>query len=159
MLPDFMGIKAVTSRSPVGCASTNQQAYNVKTTSIQRWFNVKKMNQRWIDVVSTMCVCWAAAKAGSVVDSLLWFLLPTSLSGSKSNLNSTMWQGVFRVNMSLKTVYRNIPKQWDKHVWANSVDQIRCHKMWHLIRVYTVWHSFSNILDALIGSGKNLFKL
>ena len=30
-----------------------QQAHNVETTSIQRWFN-----QRWIDVVSTLCACW-----------------------------------------------------------------------------------------------------
>ena len=30
----------------------------VETTSIQLWFNVKTLNQRWIDVVSTVCACW-----------------------------------------------------------------------------------------------------
>ena len=37
---------------------TTQQAHNVETTSIQRWFNVKTLNQRWMDVVSTSCACW-----------------------------------------------------------------------------------------------------
>ena len=43
-----------------------QQAHNDETTSIQhleqrpiqRWFNVKTSNQRWIDVVSTLYACW-----------------------------------------------------------------------------------------------------
>ena len=35
-----------------------QQAHNVETTSIQRWFNVKTLNQCWIDVVSTSCARW-----------------------------------------------------------------------------------------------------
>ena len=33
-----------------------QQALYVETTSIQRWFNIKTLNQCWIDVVSTLCV-------------------------------------------------------------------------------------------------------
>ena len=33
----------------------SQQAQKVETTSIQRWFNVKTLNQRWIDIVSTLC--------------------------------------------------------------------------------------------------------
>ena len=36
----------------------SNKAHNVETTSIQRWFNVKTLNQRWIDVVSTLCICW-----------------------------------------------------------------------------------------------------
>ena len=38
----------------------SQRAHSVKTTSIQRWFNVMTLNQRWIDVVSTLYVCWDA---------------------------------------------------------------------------------------------------
>ena len=36
----------------------SQQTHNVETTSIQRWFNILTLNQRWIDVVSTLCACW-----------------------------------------------------------------------------------------------------
>ena len=36
----------------------SKQAHAVGTTSIQRWFNVLTLNQRWIDIVSTVCVCW-----------------------------------------------------------------------------------------------------
>ena len=36
-----------------------QWTHNVEATSIQRWFNVLTLNQRWIDVVSTLCPCWA----------------------------------------------------------------------------------------------------
>ena len=32
----------------------SQQAHNVETTSIQSWYNIKALNQRWIDVVSTL---------------------------------------------------------------------------------------------------------
>ena len=37
--------------------------------------------------------------------------------------------------------------------------QIRCHRTWHLIRVYTVCHSSSNLLDTSTGSTINFFKL
>ena len=37
--------------------------HNVETTSIKRWFNVLTLNQRWIDVVSTLCACWALSGA------------------------------------------------------------------------------------------------
>ena len=30
---------------------------NVEKTSIQRWFDLM-LNQRWIDVISTLCACW-----------------------------------------------------------------------------------------------------
>ena len=32
-----------------------QQAHNVEKTSIQHWFNFKTLNQRLVDVVSTLC--------------------------------------------------------------------------------------------------------
>ena len=34
--------------------SEAQRTHNVKTTSIKRWFNALTLNQRWIDVVSTL---------------------------------------------------------------------------------------------------------
>ena len=38
---------------------TPKRAHSVeKKTSIQRWFNVLTLNQRLIDVVSTLCACW-----------------------------------------------------------------------------------------------------
>ena len=37
---------------------TSQQAHNVEKESIQRWFNVLTLNQRWIYVVSTLCAYW-----------------------------------------------------------------------------------------------------
>ena len=36
----------------------NQQAHDVETTSIQHWLIVKTLNQRLINVVSTMCARW-----------------------------------------------------------------------------------------------------
>ena len=35
-----------------------QLIHNVETTSIQRWFSILTLNQRWIDVVSVVCACW-----------------------------------------------------------------------------------------------------
>ena len=46
---------------------TFQQVHNVKTTSIQRWFNVKTLNQRLIDVVSALCVCRAVKRELGIV--------------------------------------------------------------------------------------------
>ena len=49
--------------------------------------------------------------------------------------------------------YRNNPKYWDRKAFANSVDpDQRCRRMRHLIRVYTVCHTCSNILDTSTGS-------
>ena len=39
-----------------------QQTHNVETTSIQRWFNVLTLNQRWIDVVSALCARWVSSQ-------------------------------------------------------------------------------------------------
>ena len=44
-----------------------QQAHNVETTSIQRWFNVLTLNQLWIDVVSTLCARWVDSNSRSFV--------------------------------------------------------------------------------------------
>ena len=38
----------------------SQQAHNVETRSIQRWFNDMTLNQRWIGVVSALFARWAA---------------------------------------------------------------------------------------------------
>ena len=51
------------------------------TTLKQRWFNVKTFNQRWIDVVSTLCACWVVSYAAFVFSllvpphlSFVWYL-------------------------------------------------------------------------------------
>ena len=36
----------------------SQQAHIVDSTYIQRWFHTMTLNQRWINVESTMCACW-----------------------------------------------------------------------------------------------------
>ena len=45
----------------------------------------------------------------------------------------------------------------DKHL-QTVLPQIRYHRMRHLIRVYTVWHTYSNILDTSSGSIMEYFK-
>ena len=43
------------------------RAHTVETTSIQRWFNVLTLNQRWVNVVSTLCACWNGYFGGQQV--------------------------------------------------------------------------------------------
>ena len=38
------------------------------TTSIQRWFNVLTLNQRWIDVVLMSCACWEVSTLSKSVE-------------------------------------------------------------------------------------------
>ena len=48
--------------------------------------------------------------------------------------------------------YCNNSKYWDRQAWATVYIQIRCCKMWHLIRVYTVCHLSSSFLTIPRGS-------
>ena len=41
------------------------KTHQALTTSIQRWFNVKTLNQRWIDVISVLCDLWVRTCAPS----------------------------------------------------------------------------------------------
>ena len=41
------------------------QAHSVKTTPIQRWFNVKTLNQSWIDVASICVPVWPAKRSSA----------------------------------------------------------------------------------------------
>ena len=61
--------------------------------------------------------------------------------------------------------YHNNPNYWDRQNCVDNVDPGQMpqnvasdHRMWHLIRVYIVCHSSSNILDILTGSRMNYFK-
>ena len=49
---------------PLHYFTDSQQAHNVETVSIQRWLNVETLNQRWIDVVSTLCARWGLFSRG-----------------------------------------------------------------------------------------------
>ena len=51
---------AVQNIVPAGTQRWNNidSTLSLQTTSIQRWFNIKMLNQRWIDVVSTLCARW-----------------------------------------------------------------------------------------------------
>ena len=49
-----------------------------------------------------------------------------------------------------QTVCRNNPRYWDRQAWANGVDPDQMPQ--NVIRVFTVCHSSSIILDILTGS-------
>ena len=38
--------------------NTTQRTHIVVKTSMERWFNILTLDQRWFDVVSTLCACW-----------------------------------------------------------------------------------------------------
>ena len=52
-----------------------------------------------------------------------------------------------------KNIYHNNSRFWIRKTWVNSVD----HRIWHLIRVYTVCHSSRTIIDTSTGSKIDFF--
>ena len=58
------------------------------------------------------------------------------------------------INQSIAEINRSIETDMHKQIMLT---QVRCHRMWHLIRVYTVCHSVQQFL-ASTGSEMDLIK-
>ena len=73
-----------------------------------------------------------------------------------TTLNSHM---MARNNNNLTCIYQAVlpyirrviyPKYLDRQACADSVDLVRCHGLWHLLKVYTFCHSFGCILQQVV---------
>ena len=115
-------------RSPI----STPRAHNVETTSIQRWFNVLTLNQRWIDVVSTLCACW-------------------DLCCSLLREQTTMYFSIAE-QTGLCLIWSETPKTGFPVLWLVT-DQLRAHCMcvW--------WVGCDYIYRCVLGMWSNLFSL